>query len=362
MAYTIGRRAHEARPFHALLLLRRCAIEACCRWPLLRPHLFALVLCASCAALPSATPRVEAPAAPPRIGFLSASAPGQSFVEEPFRAGLRDVGYTEGQNIVVEYRYAAGQEGRARELALDLINHPVALIVSGAAPMTRILKELTADVPIVMAISGDPVSSGLVASLPRPGGNVTGVSMVDSQTAGKRLELLQELVPSRISRVGVLWNSNNADKRQEFRETQQAAQARGIEIDSMGVTTVEELDNEMASAPEPPIDGLVVLGDPFTTQHRASIVEWAARLRLPAVYQTVEFVEAGGLLAYGADRDAQVRRSATYVARILNGAHPSQLPVEQPTRFNLYIHQGTARALGIQIPRDLLLDATNVIQ
>ena len=332
-----------------------------CRWLVLGAGrlALALVLLAGCTILPA---RGQPPAKPARIGVLTPGSPGPSLYVDAFREGLREQGYLEGQNLRVEYRYAEGRLERFPALAAELVALPVdAILVMGGAPEVAAVKELTATIPIVFVAAGDPVRSGLVASLARPGGNVTGLSTVAVELGGKRLELLKETAPQ-MTRVAVLWNAANATKAQEFAEAQAAAPTLGLQVLSLEVRAPDELEPAFQAATRDGAEGLSVLNDPLVFTNRARIANLAAESRLPAIYENRDFVQPGGLMAYGPSFTAAVRRAAYYVTRVLQEARPGDLPVEQPTTFDLVLNARTAQALGITFPPEVLLSATEVIR
>ena len=298
----------------------------------------------------------------PRIGFLSASSPSS---EEPrlaaFREGLRQLGYVEKQNIMIEYRWAEGKLDRLSVLAADLVRLKVDVIVAGGEAPIRAALRATGTIPIVMAVVGDPGGSGLVTSLARPGGNITGLSALSPELSGKALGLLKEAFP-KIIRVAILWNPTNSAKVLDFKETQAAAKALGIALQSLEVRSADDLDRAFEAATRERAEALSVRSDSLVLFHRKRIVEFAGRRRLLAIYELSEFVEAGGLMSYGPQRVDLYRRAATYVDKILRGANPADLPVEQPTKFELVINLKTAKALGLTIPQSLLLRADQVIQ
>jgi putative tryptophan/tyrosine transport system substrate-binding protein len=295
-----------------------------------------------------------------RIGYLRAEAPPSSDIEA-FRQGLREHGYVEGKNVVIEYRWADGNEQRLRSHVTELIGLEVDLLVTSAPEATRVAKEATTTLPIVMVLVADPVAFGFVPSLARPGGNVTGFAYQLPELSGKRLELLKQAVPD-VSRVAVLWNASNRYKVFDLKEAQAVADALAVELHSLPVGEPDGFDSAFEAAVTAGAGGLMTLEDPFTIAHRARIVDLARRHRLPAVYAVRPFVEAGGLMSYGADRDEQNRRAATTVAKLLQGARPADLPVERPMRFELVVNQKTVQALGLTIPHHVLLQATEVIQ
>jgi ABC-type uncharacterized transport system substrate-binding protein len=304
----------------------------------------------------------------PRVGILSpasASDAGRNpsdlaVLFAAFREGLRELGYVEGRNITVESRWAEGNYDRLPGLAADLVRLRVDVIVTYGTPASQAAKRATATIPIVMAAIIDPVASGLVPSIARPGGNVTGQSMMSPDLAEKLLEILKEIVP-KISRVAVLHNPANPGNAPQVRHAQDAARALGIRLQLLGARGPSEIDSAFAAMANEQAGAAIVLVDAMLQNNRTRITELAARHRLPAVYGLNEYPEAGGLLAYGPNRLDMFRRAATYVDRILKGAKPGDLPVEQPNKFTLVINLKTAKALGLTIPPSLLLRADRVI-
>jgi len=298
-----------------------------------------------------------------RIGYLGTSTPAlERHLIEAFRRELRDLGYIEGQNIVIVYRWAEGQDDRLPGLAADLVNHKPDVIVTSGTPGTLAVKQATTTIPIVMTSSSDPVQVGLVASLARPGGNVTGLSIVAPELEGKRLQIIQQLIP-RLSRLGVLWNPGNPATKQVFEETQVIAERLRVTLEPVvEVRQVDEFESAFARIARARPQALDVLVDRLLLAHRTRIVDFVAEQRLPAMYPYREYVDAGGLLSYAPSNIALFRGAATYVDKLLKGAKPADLPVEQPTKFDLVINLKTAKALGLTIPQSLLLRADEVIQ
>jgi ABC-type uncharacterized transport system substrate-binding protein len=298
----------------------------------------------------------------PRIGFLSpASSTTAPHVVEAFRQGLRDLGYVEGQNIVVEYRYANGKAEALPDLAAELVSLEVDVIVASGTPGPLAAKSATKTIPIVMASAGDPVRTGLVASLARPGGNVTGLSTLTPDLGGKRLQFVKELLPG-VARVAVLWNAANPYTVLLVREIEAAARTLRVQIQSLEVREPDDFQNVLPTAISGGAGALVVVDDPLTVSSRTRIVSFAAQHRLPAMYGFREFAEAGGLMAFGANLADLYRRAPVYVDKILKGAKPADLPVEQPTKFDLVINLKTAKALGLTVPPSLLARADQVIE
>jgi putative tryptophan/tyrosine transport system substrate-binding protein len=297
----------------------------------------------------------------PKIAFLSASSPINATVEA-FRQGLRDLGYIEGRNIVIEYRWAEGRFDRLPALAAELLRLGVTVIVAGNTPAALAAKKATSTIPIILVTSGDPVGSGLAASLARPGGNVTGLSLTPTPAiSGKQLELLKEAFPS-ITHVAVLANPANPPTAGLLKEIELAAQSLGLRLRVVQVQEPKEFGDAFATMKNERVPALLVIADPLVADNRDRIVAFAATNRLPAIYPYRLFVDAGGLMSYGADSSDLYRRAATYVDRILKGAKPAELPIEQPTKFELVINMRTARALGLSIPRQLLVRADRVIE
>jgi putative ABC transport system substrate-binding protein len=275
---------------------------------------------------------------------------------------LRDLGYIEGQNIVIEWRFAEGKLDRLPELAAELVLLKVDVIIAGGGSViARAAKTATTAIPIVMTNVEDPVATGLVTSLARPGGNVTGLTALVRDLSAKRLQLLREIVPN-VSRVAVLWNSSYPEKAREFDETQAAARTLSIQLLALKVQRPDEIDAALDSAARDRCGALVTLPDPLTNTHGPRIVVQALKRRLPTMFTQRPPIDAGGLISYGPSYADLFRRAAGYVDRILKGAKPGDLPVEQPTKFELVINMKTAKALGLTIPQSLLLRADHVIE
>jgi putative tryptophan/tyrosine transport system substrate-binding protein len=281
---------------------------------------------------------------------------------DAFRQGLSELGYVEGKNIVIEYRFAEGQFHRLPDLAAELVELKVDVIVAVVTQASLAAKHVTKTIPIVMVAVSGPLGSGLVASLARPDANITGTSAMVAEVVGKSLELLKEAVPN-LSRVAVLWNPSNAIyQAQMLRETQVAAGALRVELQAFGARDPDELDQAFVSMIRAHADALMVLTDPILAVHQARIVGFAEKSRLPAMYGLREYVAAGGLMAYGTNIADLFHRAAAYVDKILKGAKPADLPVEQPTKFELVLNLKTAKALGITFPISLLGRADEVIE
>ena len=323
--------------------------------------LFCFALCAMLFSL-CFPAQAQQPAKIPRIGYLEAVSPSIGAVRsEAFRQGLRELGYVEGKNIVTEYRYAEGKRDRLPALAAELVRLKVDVIVTAGASATRAAKKATSTIPIVMAQDSDPVGKGIVASLARPGGNITGLSTLAPEISGKQLELLKEIVP-KLSRVAVLGTSTRPGNAQTLREVELAAGAFKVEVRYLDVLDPKKIETAFGAARKERVDAVLVLAGRILISHRTQVVELAVKSRLPAIYPFPVYVEAGGLMSYGVRRSDLFRRAATYVDKILKGANPAELPVEQPTKFELVINLKTAKALGITIPPTLLLQATKVIK
>jgi putative tryptophan/tyrosine transport system substrate-binding protein len=297
-----------------------------------------------------------------RIAFINASSPAAILARyEAFRQGLRELGYVEGKNITIEYRYAEGKLDRLRELMAELVRLKVDVIVTAGPSATRAAKEATSIIPIVMALDYDPVGNGFVASLGRPGGNITGLSAVYPEMSGKQLELLKEIVPG-LSNVAVIGTSTQPGNAHAVRETELAAAAFGVKLQYLDVLAPKDIEAAFEGAKKAPTDAIVVLAGPVLLSHRTQIAESAVKSRIPVTYQASEYVEAGGLMSYGVTIADLHRRAATYVDRILKGAKPSQLPVEQPTKFELIINLKAAKQIGLTIPPNVLARADRVIR
>jgi putative ABC transport system substrate-binding protein len=305
----------------------------------------------------------QQPATVPRIGYLGISSPSlEPHYVEAFRQKLRDLGHTEGKSIVIEYRWAEGHYDRLPGLAAELVRLKVDVIVTTSTPGTLAATGATKSIPIVMASSGDPVESGFVTSLARPGGNVTGFSIQAPELEGKRLELLKEVVP-RLSRVAVLWNPANPFVPLVFEQTRLAASKLRLTLEpAVEVRRVEDLEGAFAKIARARPQALAVVVDRVLLANRTRIVGFAASRRLPAMYGFREYVDAGGLMSYAPSNIELFRGAATYVDKILKGAKPADLPVQQPTRFELVINMKTARALGLTFPQTVLIRADQVIQ
>ena len=297
-----------------------------------------------------------------RIGFLaSSSAERERNFLAAFEQGLRELGYVTGKNIVVEPRYVAGRFEELPALAAELIRLKVDLLVVTGAPAAHAAKNATALIPIVMTNAADPVGTGLVASLARPGGNVTGLSDFNAGVVTKRLEILREVVPS-ASRVAVLLNPANPTNPLQLKLAQAAAPALGVTLRPFEAREADDIDRAFVALRKERSGGLILVGDPLLGSHRKKIISLSAQTRLPAIYSLREYVQDGGLMSYGTSFEDLYRRASTYVDKILRGAKPADLPVEQPTKFELVINLKTAKALGLTISQSLLLRADEVIK
>jgi putative ABC transport system substrate-binding protein len=294
-----------------------------------------------------------------RVGILNSGAAQDARVDY-LRYELRDLGYIEGQNLDIVYRWADGRPERLLELAADLVASPVDVIVAIGASVWA-AKQQTRTVPIVIAFSGDPVGTGMVSSLARPEANLTGVSLMSSDLAAKRFELLTQTVPG-MARLAVLYTPAERAAAPELQATEDAARSLGVTLHPLEGRQPEDLERLFAAAAHGRADALIVFAHVFAFQHRRRILELAARHRLPTMYGWREFVDVGGLMSYGPNVQAMVRRAAHYVDRILKGGKPGDLPIEQPTKFELVVNLKTAKALGLTIPQSVLIRADEVIQ
>ena len=301
----------------------------------------------------------QQPAKVSRIGFLSTGVVGPNV--EAFRQGLQELNDIVGQNIAIEYRWAAGRDDRLPDLATELVRLKVDIIVSTSSSAARAAQQVTKTIPIVMAVSGDPVGTGLIASLARPGGNITGLTILSPELSGKRLELLKEAFP-KVARVAVLWNPASPDKQLDFKETQAAARSLGMQLQSLEVRDAKDFDKVFQAATKEHVQALITLSDPVTGSQGRRIMDFAVKSRLPAIYGDSAFVEAGGLMAYGPNISDLYRRAAFFVDKILKGAKPADLPVQQPIRFELVINLDTAKKIGLTVPPNVLVRADKVIK
>jgi putative ABC transport system substrate-binding protein len=315
-----------------------------------------IALLGSAATWPLAARAQQRPSKIPRIGIIDDAA-----IWDHFRQGLRDLGYIEGQTIAIEYRSAEGKPDRLAAVANELAGLPVDLIATYGTAAAYAANQATTAIPIVMLAIGDPVRSGLVASLARPGGNITGNTILGPEIAAKRLQLFQEVVPT-VSRLAFLWNPNNASHAAYLEEWKAAAAALRVKMLFVAVRSSDELDGAFAAMMRERPDGFTMSADPLHQLRVGWIIDFLAKNGLPGMYQIRENVVAGGLMSYGASLPDLFRRGASYVHRILQGTRPADLPVEQPVKFDLSINLKTAKALGLRIPQTLLLRADQVIE
>jgi putative ABC transport system substrate-binding protein len=309
-----------------------------------------------------AVAQAQQPKKVPRIGYLTSGvASSASARTEAFRQGLRELGYVEGKNIVIEWRDWKEKRDRQRALAAELVRLKVDAIVAVGSSDIRAAKEATTTIPIVMILGGDPVGSGLVASLARPGGNVTGLSTLRPELSGKRLELLKEIVP-RLSRVAVFLSSSSQDYAQIQKELELAAGVLGVKLQYLDVESPKDVETAFRAAVKGRADAVLMLVRSPALRHGKEIAELAVKSRLPAIYRGAEVVEAGGLMSYGVNFPHLYRRAATYVDKILKGRTPADLPVEQPMKFEFIINLKAANAIGLTIPQWTLMKADKVIQ
>lgn len=296
------------------------------------------------------------------IGYLSPVVPQNNtdFRLEGFRQGMRELGYAEGKDYRLEIRWGEGKLERMPALAAELVKMKVDVLVAFSSPAVLAARDATRTIPIVMPVSSDPVGDGIVASLARPGGNITGLSLMAPELGAKRLQLLKEVLKKHQA-VAVLWNPAYKGMNARFNEAKNAAPAVGMNVRSLEVRDLREMEAAFDAVTRDPPDGLLLLADPLTFSMRSRIVEFAREKNLPAIYETREFVDAGGLMSYGPNIVAMARRSAYYVDRILKGAKPGEMPIEQPAKIDLVVNLRTARALGITIPNSILQTADQVI-
>ena len=298
----------------------------------------------------------------PRIGFLSAvPMSNMSARVEALRQGLRELGYVEGQNIVIEYRFAEGKVDEVSHNAAELVRLKVDAIITAGAVDTRVAKKATSTIPIVMAFDSDPVGSGFVASLARPGGNITGLSSITPEITGKQLELLKNIVP-RLSRVAVFWTSIETSNSQALKEMERAAPALGLSLQYIEVQSSDELETAFKAATREGSQALIVLRNPAFGPNRTQLVALAARSRLPVMFPRRDYVESGGLMSYATSDTDLFHRAAIYVNKILKGARPADLPVEQPKKFELVVNLKTAKEIGLTMPPNVLARADRVIR
>ena len=319
--------------------------------------LSALLMAFCCSAEAQQVPKV------PRIGYFTGATPdGQSARIEAFRQGLRELGYIEGKNIVIEYRYAQGKLDRYPALAAELVRLKVDVIVTGGGGLTRAVKNATSTIPIVMAQDGDPVANGFVASLARPGGNITGLSNLAPEMSGKQLEILKEIIP-KLARVAVFGSSaTNPSNAQQLREIELAAGAFKVNLQYLAVVGPKDIDAAFRAATQGRADAILVQPGPIFNSHRTQTAKLAVESRLPAMYNHSQYVMDGGLMTYSPSLPDLDRRAATYVDKILKGAKPADIPVEQPTKFEFIINLKAAKQIGLTIPPNVLVRADRVIK
>ena len=328
------------------------------RWSVIRQT---LALCTMLFAVCSPTD-AQQPTKIPRIGYLGVNSlnvnPDR---REAFRQGVRELGYVEGKNIVIEWRSAEGKQDRLPALAAELVSLKVDIIITGGPPSTRAAKQATVTIPIVTAQYPDPVGDGLVVSLARPGGNITGLATLAPEISGKLLELLKEIVP-RLSRVAVLGTSTQPGNTQSLRETELAARAFGVKVQFLDILSPKDIESAFRAAGKGHADGVLVLQSPVINSQRAQVANLAVKSRLPGIFTQSEYVKAGGLVYYGANTVALFRRAPTFVDKILKGRKPADLPIEQPTKFELVINLKTGKQIGVTIPQRVLERADRVIK
>ena len=317
-------------------------------------------LCGTAAAWPIGSTAQQPTKKIRSLGLLLPGLPEAS-MGKATRDRLRELGYAEGRDILLQARWANGQMERLDELAVELARLQPDAIIAYTTPGAIAARKATTTIPIVFLFVGDPVGSGIVPSLAHPGGNATGISLLATELSAKRLEILLELAPQ-ASRVAMLWNDANPGMLLRAREAQDAATKLGVAINSVGVHDLISFETAFAMIASEPIDALLTIVDPFTLQHRKRIVDFAAERRLPAIYEAGEFVETGGLISYGPNLPIIEHRAAEYVDKIFKGVKPADLPVEQPTKFEMLINVKTANALGLSIPPSIMLRADRVIE
>jgi putative ABC transport system substrate-binding protein len=304
----------------------------------------------------------QQPAKISRIGYVSFGSLSVNRARiEAFQQGLRELAYVEGKNIVVEYRSVEGKLDHLPALAAELVRLKVDVIVTGGPTTTRAVKQATVRIPIVMGFDNDPVGNGFVASLARPGGNVTGLASLAPEISGKQLELLKEIIP-KLSRMAVFGNSTNPGNPQALRETERAAEVLGVQLQLLDVREPKDIETAFRAASKARADAVLALNSPVLNSHRIQVAELAVKSRLPGVYAQSEYVEDGGLMVYGVSYPDLFRRAASYVDKILKGAKPADLPVEQPTKFELIINLKAAKQIGLTIPPNVLARADRVIK
>jgi putative tryptophan/tyrosine transport system substrate-binding protein len=297
----------------------------------------------------------------PVIGYFHFASPAYTPTAAPFLQGLKEAGFTEGQNVAIEYRWAEGQYDRLPAMAADLVGRKVDLIAAFGPPVARAAKNATSTIPIVFEVGNDAVEAGLVASMARPGGNATGFSILFTQLTPKRFELLCELIPQART-IALLVNPKSPTAAPSIRGAQEAVSAKGVQLSILNASTESEIDSAFATFVNAPADGLIISADPFFDARREQLVAPAARYRIPTIYFEREFSTAGGLISYGSSLPSVYRQMGVYAGRILKGEKPADLPVEQPTKFEMVINLKTANALGLTVPPKLIFTADEVIE
>jgi putative tryptophan/tyrosine transport system substrate-binding protein len=297
----------------------------------------------------------------PRIGILRAGAPPTDGSPDVFVQQLRNLGYVEGKNVIIELRYAEGNRDRQHEHATEMIQLKVDAIFTGSSPTIFALKQATKTIPIVIVSATDPIRSGIVASLAHPGGNITGMSLLASDLWPKRLELLKEMFP-KVSKVAIFWNKSNAGMAIEAKATQEAAGQLGVALQDRGLKDPSEVEGVFEAMIKERPDGFLALMDISLAAHQKRILDFLLKHRVPAIFENKEWVEAGGLISYGANSDDVIRRAAIQMDKILKGAKPADIPVEQPTKFEMVINLNTAKQIGVTIPPNVLARADKVIR
>jgi putative ABC transport system substrate-binding protein len=323
----------------------------------------AVILAVNLLAVPIAPDAQQARMAT-RIGFLSPSSlsdPRTRTFVEAFNQGLLELGWVEGQNMTIEYRWAEERTERLPDLARDLARLKVDVVVASTSPAVQAAKQATGTIPIVMTNAGDAVATGFVVNIARPEANITGLSMMGGELVGKQLQLLKEVVPN-LSRVALLWNPTNSSNAPQLLHAQEAARTLGIHLQPLEVRGAGEIEGAFATMTKQRASAVMVLLDSMLVANRARIGQFAAKSRLPGIYGLTDYAKAGGLMAYGPNVADMHRQAATYVDKILKGRRPTDLPVEQPTKFELVINMKTAKALGLTIPQTVLLQADQVIE
>ena len=305
--------------------------------------------------------RAQKPKTLPRIGILIAGAPSKGGASTRFVQELRALGYVDGKNILFEIRYAEGNRERLRDLAMELVQRKVDAIYTGSSPAIFALKQATKTIPVVIVSSTDPVRSGIVASLASPGGNITGMSLIANDLWPKRLELIKEILP-KVSRVAIFWNKSNTGMAAEAKATAEAAGLLGVILQDRGVKDASEIDVAFEAMHKEHPDAFLALMDIPLRAHQKRILEFLAKQRVPAIFESKDWVEAGGLISYGADGADVTRRAAIQMDKILKGVKPADIPVEQPTRFEFVINLNTAKQIGLTIPPNVLVRADRVIR